>query len=98
VISEPPQIAAVLARGSDMNGGRSKAMRFGVALSPLIALCASADAATVHHSRPRHVIVHPSQGLTLRHAVPGRAYAAPRPAIHDYGVPSYNDPSKFGGM
>ena len=73
-------------------------MRSVLALGLLIALCASADAATVHRSKSRHVIVRPSQGLTLRHAVPGRAYAAPRPPIHDYGVPSYNDPSKFGGM
>ena len=72
----------------------AKAMRSVLALGLLIALCASADAATVHRSKQRHVIVRPSQGSTLPHAVPGRAYAAPRPPIHHDG----NDPSKFGGM
>src|SRR5258706_6526434 len=55
--------------------------------------CASASAATVHHSEPRHVIVRPSQG----YAVPGWAYAAPRPPVHYGDTPSYDDPSKFGG-
>jgi hypothetical protein len=49
-------------------------MRSILALGLLIALSASANAATVHHSKPRHVIVRPSQGLTApgaRFAVPG---------------------------
>lgn len=58
----------------------------------LIALCASAGAATVHHHL-RHVIVHPSRG----YAVPGWTYAAPRPPVHYDDTPSYNDASKFGG-
>jgi hypothetical protein len=37
-------------------------MRSVLALGLLITLCASANAATVHHSKPRHVIVRPSQG------------------------------------
>jgi hypothetical protein len=53
----------------------------------LITLCASASAATVHHSRQR-VIVRYSQGW---------GYAAPRPPTDHDGTPSYNDPSKFGG-
>ncbi len=61
-------------------------MRFFLALGLLITLCASASAATVHHSR-HHVIVH-SQGW---------AYAAPRPPIDYDDTPSYDDPSKFGG-
>ena len=73
-------------------------MRSVLSLGLLIALCASADAATAHHSKPRHLIVRPSQGLTLRHAVPGRAYAAPRPPIRYDEMPKFNDPSKFGGM
>ena len=48
-------------------------MRSFLALGLLITLCASASAATVHHSR-HDVIVRPSQGW---------AYAAPRPPI-DY--------------
>ena len=51
----------------------ANAMRFFLTLGLLITLCASADAATVHHSR-HHVIVRPSQGW---------AYAEPQPPI-DY--------------
>jgi hypothetical protein len=65
------------------------AMRSFLALGLLIALYASASAATARHSR--HVIVHPGH----EYAVPGWAYAAPRPLPYD-GAPSYNDPSKSG--
>ena len=69
-------------------------MRSFLALGLLITLCASASAATVHHSEPRHVIVHPSRG----YAVPGWTYAAPQPPVYYYDdAPSYDDPSKFGG-
>ena len=64
-------------------------MRSFLALGLLITLCASASAATTHHLR--HVIVRSSQG----YAVPGWAYAAPRPVHYD-DAPSYNDPSKSG--
>ena len=66
-------------------------MRSFLALGLLITLCASASAATMHHSR--HVIVRSSQG----YAVPGWTYAAPQPLIHYDDTPSYDDPSKFGG-
>ena len=72
-------------------------MRSFLALSLLMILCASASAATVHHTiRRHHVIVRPSQGFK-GYAVPGWAYAAPPPAVHYDDTPSYNDPSKFGG-
>jgi hypothetical protein len=64
-------------------------MRSFLALVLLIALCASASAATVRHSR--HVIVH--QGH--EYAIPGWTDAAPRPVHYD-DAPSYNDPSKSG--
>ena len=49
-----------------------------------------ADFAKEHH----HISIHrPSQG----YAVPGWAYAGPRPPVHYGGTPSYDDPSKFGG-
>ena len=67
----------------------ANAMRSFFALGLLIALCASASAATARHSR--HVIVHHGH----EYAVPGWAYAAPRPFPYD-GAPSYNDPSKSG--
>ena len=35
----------------------------------------------------------PNQG----YAVPGWAYAGPRPPVHYGDTPSYDDPSKFGG-
>ena len=65
-------------------------MRSFLALGLLITLCASASAASEHHSR-HHVIVHPSQG----YAVPGWTYAAPRPPLHYDDTPSYNDPSSL---
>ena len=61
-------------------------MRSVLALGLLIALCASANAARVHHYRPRHVIVRPSQSVDPRFP----------PVLQDQ-TPSYNDPSKFGG-
>ena len=65
----------------------ANAMRFFLTLGLLITLCASADAATVHHSR-HHVIVRPSQGW---------AYAERQPPIDYDDALSYDDPSKFGG-
>jgi hypothetical protein len=65
----------------------ANAMRSLLAFGLLITLCASASAATVHHSR-LHVFVHPSQSW---------AYAASRPPVHYDDSPSYNDPSKYGG-
>ncbi len=57
-----------------------------LALGLLIALCASADAAArVHHSKPRHVIGRPSQGVDPRFP----------PVLQDQ-TPSYDDPSKRG--
>lgn len=79
-------------------GNGANAMRAVLALGLLIALYTSADAARVHHFKPRHVIVRPSQGLTLGSAVPGWAYAPPQSPIHHDDPPSYNDPSKFGGQ
>jgi hypothetical protein len=72
-------------------------MRSFFALSLLMILCASASAATVRHTIPRHhAIVRPGQGFP-GYAVPGWAYAAPRPTVHYDDTPSYNDPSKSGG-
>jgi hypothetical protein len=64
----------------------SNEMRAVLALGVLIALCASANAATVHHSKPRPVIVRPSQGLTApgaRFAVPGWTDDATRRWLDD---------------
>jgi len=67
----------------------ANAMRPFLILGLLITLCASANAATVNHSR-HHVIVRPSQGWAY-------TYPAPRPRIDYDDTPSYDDPSKFGG-
>jgi len=61
-------------------------MRSALALGLLtIALVASASAARVHHPKPRHVIVRPSQGVDPRFP----------PVLQDQ-TPSYNDPSRLG--
>jgi len=65
-------------------------MRSFLALGLSITLCASASAATMHHSR--HVIARQGQG----YAVLGSAYAAPRSPIHYDDTPRYDDPSKSG--
>ena len=84
------------ARASHKNGGRStgaNAMRSVLALGLLITLCASANATTVHHSKLRHVIVRPSQGVA---APPGWYKFPGYPPI----PPEENrnlDPSNFGG-
>jgi hypothetical protein len=75
----------------------ANAMRSVLALGLLMTLCAAANAATVHHSKPRH-LVRPNQGLTFGHAVSGWAYAPPRQPVQFHDTPSYNDPSKFGGQ
>jgi len=69
-------------------------MRSAFALGLLITLCASADAATVHHSKPpavhlrtrQHGIVRPSEAVDPRFP----------PVLQDQ-TPRYDDPSKFGG-
>src|SRR5258708_21177791 len=76
-------------RAPQKNGGWSigaNAMRSVLAFGLLIALYASANAARVHHFKPRHVTVRPSQGVDPRFP----------PVLQDQ-TPSYDDPSKFGG-
>jgi hypothetical protein len=51
----------------------------------LIALCASANAARVHHSKPRDLIVPPSQSVDPRFP----------PVLQDQ-TPRYDDPSRRG--
>jgi hypothetical protein len=60
-------------------------MRSFLTFGLLIALCASANAAKVHHSKPRHAIVRPIQGVDPRFP----------PVLQDQ-TPSYDDPSKRG--
>jgi hypothetical protein len=80
------------ALASHRKRGRSigaNTMRSVLALGLLMSVCASANAAGVHHSKPRRVIVlHSHNMLSPRFVVP--------PVKYD-DTPSYNDPSKFGG-
>jgi len=64
---------------------RTSVLAFGL----LIALGASAGAATVHHPKRRDPVVHHGQSMVLRSFVP---------TLHYDDTPSYNDPSKFGGQ
>jgi hypothetical protein len=67
---------------------RRKTMRAILALSLLITLCASAEAATAHHRR--HVVVNPNQGFSER-AVSGFAYAPDGPAVRQVPYPGQYD-------
>jgi hypothetical protein len=72
-------------------------MRSILVLSLFTALCASANAATVHHHHARHHVVM-SPGVASSYAsAPRSAYAPSGPADLYDDTPSYNDPSKFGG-
>ena len=74
-------------------------MRSVLALGLLIALCASANAATVHHSKSRHhVSVRHAYGMVPRFVVrPSQGFDPRFPPVLQDQTPSYNDPSKFGG-
>jgi hypothetical protein len=73
-------------------------MRYVLGFGILIAAMASADAATVHRSGVRHHVELPAGAASSFEAVPGGAYAMPQPRLRYDDVPSYNDPSKFGGQ
>jgi hypothetical protein len=69
-------------------------MRSIFALSLLIALYGSANAATVHHAHQRHAIVRPNQGMIASDPASGFAYVPPGPPIRyrqephdDYDAP-----------
>jgi hypothetical protein len=65
-------------------------MRSILALSLLITLCGSANAATVHHPHRRHAIVRPNPGMIASDPASGFAYAPPGPPIR-YRPAPYND-------
>jgi len=72
-------------------------MRSVLVLGLLIAVSAPAQAATTHQHHTRyHAFISPRVASSFN-AVPGWAYKPPPPAIRYGDVPSYNDPSKFGG-
>lgn len=69
-------------------------MRSILALSLLIALAASANAATVHRAHRPHVVVRPDRGMVASDPASGFAYAPSGPPIHTRPAPdhSYNEP------
>lgn len=74
-------------------------MRFVLALGLFVAMCASADAATAHHSNPRHhASVRHAYDMTPASVAPRDPGFDPRfpPVLQDQ-TPSYDDPSKRGG-
>jgi hypothetical protein len=72
------------------------AMRSVLVFGLLIAVSAGAQAATHHHYTDHHIFISPRAASSLN-AVSGWADEPLRPAIRFNGVPSYNDPSKYGG-
>jgi hypothetical protein len=71
-------------------------MRSILVLGLLIAVTASAQAATAHrHYTRHHVFIGPRVASSFD-AVPGWA-ESPKPSIRYDDVPSYNDPSRYGG-
>ena len=85
-------------------------MRLVLALTVLLALGVSADAATRgHHSRSRHLVVQPGQAAIPGFAaIPGDTLPSGARIYRDDRVPgglrtdhddppSYDDPSKWGG-
>jgi hypothetical protein len=72
------------------------------ALGLSMTLCASANAATLHHHRARHHVVIPPGVASSFAAAPGWSYGPPSMTDRyddtpDFDTPSYNDPSKSGG-
>lgn len=65
-------------------------MRSILALSLLVILGASANAATVRHAHHRHAVVPPSQGYVTDPAS-SFAYAPEGPRVHTQPAPEYSD-------
>ena len=72
-------------------------MRSILVLGLLIALTASADAATMRHSRTWHHLAISHRVASSFDAAPGWDYQRLSPPLRYDDTPSYNDPSKFGG-
>ena len=77
-----------------MRSALALSLFLGLFLSPLITLCASANAETARHFRTnRHVTIQPSQGI----CVPPSCYKFPGyPPLPPEAVRTH-DPSTFGG-
>jgi hypothetical protein len=69
-------------------------MRSILALSLLVTLCGSANAATVHHLHRRHAIVHPNQGWLSSDPASAFGYEPPGPPVQYRPAPynEYNGP------
>jgi hypothetical protein len=80
-------------------GGRLEqiAMRIVLGLSVLLAACAPANAARVHHITPPHAVAYPGQAAQPRSGRPRQSANPDDPPVLMDQTPSYDDPSKFGG-
>lgn len=69
-------------------------MRSVLALSLLITLATSANAATVHHAHRRHVVVPPDRGMVASDPASSFGYAPSGPPIQYRPAPDhgYNEP------
>ena len=72
-------------------------MRSILALSLLITLSGSANAATVHHAHQRHAIVRPNHGMIASDPASGFAYAPLGPPIHHQPAPYNNYEEPYPG-
>ena len=93
-----PRAGALISPGNVVLSWR-KAMRYLFVLGLLAGMCASADAATVHHSNPRHhaSVRHAYGAMPAVVAPPGQRFDPRFPPVLQDQTPSYNDPSKPGG-
>ncbi|TYO67997.1 hypothetical protein FXV83_04325 [Bradyrhizobium hipponense] len=73
-------------------------MRSFLSLGFLIALCASANAATAHHPHRKHAVARQDPGVIMS-PVPYGAYAGPRPPVYfnDQPDPLVDRPYKNWG-
>jgi hypothetical protein len=68
-----------------------------LALGVSIALCASAQAAALHHAKSRHSSFYRSRDEAPRFAAPARTVDPRFPPVLEDQTPRYDDPSKLGG-
>jgi hypothetical protein len=72
-----------------------KSDAFYLALSLLVTLCGSANAATMYHAHRRHAIVRANHGLISSDPASGFAYAPLGPPIRYQPAPYNDQPSPY---
>jgi hypothetical protein len=106
-IHQAPSMPIHRAKRHSGHGGRLRVdkqiganmMRSSLVLGLLMTLCASANAATVNHSRTHHhVTASNSQGVTLGFAVTRWAYTTTRSPVGSGGFGGGGHMKRFGGV